>query len=223
MAESLSVWKENDVQSRSRGGPFRSNVATIGWNNSPVGKDTTKARAPARYTITVPDSLRNAWQVGRASTVLLTVGSTDQSAGPRKTGRDTTAKADSAKTDSSAKQPAAKKPAPPKTKPPKDSTPPDFTVELEDSAGHVARLPLSAFGTVRRPLEAYIYRRAGKDKANFPTLAEPVMQTYLLPTAKFVDANSAFDPATLRAVRLVFDRTRTGVIMLDDVGVTSPR
>jgi len=103
----------------------------------------------------------------------------------------------------------------------KDSTPPDFTIELEDGAGRIARLPLSEFGAVRRPIETYIYRRKGKDKTNFPTLAEPVMQTYLLPTARFVQANAAFDPSTLRAVRFVFDRTRSGAVMLDDIGLTN--
>ena len=226
-ADSLSLWKENDVPARARGGTFRSNVATLGWNNTPIGKDTTKVRAPARYTISVPDSLRTAWHVGSTSTFLMTIGATDQTPGPRKLPRDTAAKSDSASkskgkvartpaSDSAAK--AAKARA--KIKPPKDSTPADFTVEMEDAAGHRARLPLSAFGEVRRPLESYIYRRAGKDKTNFPTLAEPVMQTYLLPADAFVKANAAFDPSSLRAIRLVFDLKRVGAIMLDDVGVT---
>jgi dienelactone hydrolase len=230
--DSLSSWKENDVAARARGGTFRSNVATLGWNNSPVGKDTTKPRAPARVSILVPDSVRNAWGVGRSSALLLTVGSTDTKPGPRKVARDT-AKADSTKRDSSKTAKPAAKPAPkpkppakPKVTPPKDTTTPDFSVELEDAAGKVARLPLSAFGAVRRPVESYIYRRRGRDKTAFPTLAEPVMQTYVLPLDAFAKANSAFDPASLRSVRLVFDRARVGAIMLDDVGLTtlgSPR
>ncbi len=222
-AESLTVWKESDLTGRSRGSTFRSNMATVGWNNAPVGKDTTKPRAPARITIAISDLLRNAWLPTAQSALLLTVGSTDQTPGPRKLPRDTTAKADSARSDSAkaASKSAARKPARPKTKPVKDSTPPDFTIELEDGAGRIARLPLSEFGAVRRPIETYIYRRKGKDKTNFPTLAEPVMQTYLLPTARFVQANAAFDPSTLRAVRFVFDRTRSGAVMLDDIGLTN--
>lgn len=218
--DSLSSWKENDVAARSRGGTFRSNVATIGWNNTPVGKDTTTARAPARLTVSVPDSVRTAWNVGRSSALLLTVGSTDTKPGPRRVPRDTTKAA--TKSDSAAK-PAkqAPKPKAPKVTPPKDTTPPDFTLELEDAAGHTARMPLSAFGAVRRPLESYIYRRKGRDKTVFPTLAEPVMQTYVMPMAAFAGANSAFDPGTLRSVRLVFDRARIGAVMLDDIGITT--
>jgi hypothetical protein len=224
-ADSLSSWKENDVAARARGGTFRSNVATIGWNSTPVGPDTSKARAPARFTITVPDSVRRAWNVGRTSALLLTVGSTDTKPGPRRvprdtTKRDTTAKADSAKADS-AKKPAARTPAPPRPKtPPKDTVAPDFTVELVDARGQTARLPLSTFGPVRMPVESYIYRRKGRDRTQFPTLAEPVMMTYHAPLEAFTKANAQFDPASVSEVRLVFDRKRVGAVMLDDVGIT---
>ena len=217
-AESLSVWKEGDLPARSRGGTYRSNVATVGWNNAPVGKDTTKARAPATFTITLPDSLRAAWQTSAESTLLITVGTTDQTPGPRKVASDTTVKPDSS---GGAKKPAAKKPRAPKTKPVKDTIPPDFSVELEDGAGHTARIPISAVGVVRRPLDSFIYRRKGRDKAQFPTLAEAVMQTYLLPLAQFKQVNPAFDPNSVRVVRLVFDRMKAGAVMLDDIGLTS--
>lgn len=220
-ADSLSLWKENDVPARSRSATFKSNVATIGWNNTPVGKDTTVVRAPASYSIVVPDSLRAAWQPGAKSSVLMTIGSTTQKPGMRKLPRDTTKKdSTAAKTDSASKKPKAKQSV--KT-PPKDTTqrPVFFSVELEDLQGHKVRLPIADFGVVRLPLEAYIYRRKGRDKTQFPTLAEPVMQTYILPLTTFTHANSAFDPASLRTIRLVFDKTKVGAIMLDDVGLTT--
>lgn len=219
-ADSLSLWKENDVPARSRSATFKSNVATIGWNNTPLGKDTTVMRAPASYSVSMSDSLRAAWRPSAASAVLVTIGSTTQKPGPRKVAKDSTKKdSTAAKSDS-----AAKKPAAPKVKtPPKDTThyPVYFSVELEDGSGHLVRLPIEEFGVVRLPLEAYIYRRKGRDKTQFPTLAEPVMQTYVLPLAAFVKANSAFDPASLRAIRLVFDKSKIGAIMVDDFGLTT--
>ncbi len=216
--DSLSSWKENDVAARSRGGTFRSNVATVGWNNTPAGKDTTAPRSPARFTVSVPDSVRRAWNVAGGSALLVTIGSTDTKPGPRKVPRDTTKpepKADGAK---SAKP---TKPTKPKVTPPKDTTPPDFSIELEDTAGRTARMPLSTFGAVRRPLESFIYRRKGRDKTVFPTLAEPVMQTYVIPLAAFAKGANAFDPSSLRNVRLVFDRARIGAVMIDDIGITT--
>ncbi len=219
-ADSLSVWKENDVPVRSRGGSFRSNMVTLGWNNTPIGKDTTIPRAPARLHISLSDSLRAALRPDSSSAVLLTIGMTTQSAGPRKIARDTTRRDSTATKDSTAKSAAKPKPAP--KAPPKDTTkrPTDLSVELEDAQGRTVRLALSEFGVVRVPIETYIYRRRGRDKAQFPTLSEPVMQTYTLPLATFVKANAAFNPTALRTIRLVFDKAKTGTILLDDVGIT---
>ena len=221
-ADSLSTWKENDVPVRSRGSTFRSNVVTLGWNNTPIGKDTTAPRAPGRVSISFPDSLRAVWRPDASSALLLTIGSTAQTPGPRQLPKDTTTRDSTAKKDSATKSAVASKT--PKPKPaPKDTTkrPTDVSVELEDGEGHNVRLPLSDFGAVRIPLESYIYRRRGRDKTQFPTLAEPVMQTYVIPTAAFAKANSAFNPTTLRTIRLVFDRAKVGAILLDDVGITS--
>ena len=224
-ADSLSTWKENDVLSRGRQS-FRSNVATVGWNNTPVGKDTTTPRAPARFTITLSDSLRTALAPNAGSALLLTIGSTTQTPGarrgaPRDTAKkDSTAKADSAK--KSAKKPDKKPdtPKPPARKPAKDTVPPDFTVEVVDATGHVARLPLSTFGPVRMPIETYLYRRAGRDKQRFGTLSEPVMQTYRVPLTQFATANAQFDPGSLTSIRLVFDRKRVGAVMVDDIAIS---
>ncbi len=218
-AESLSAWREADTPARARTATFRSNAVTVGWNNTPVPPDTSRPRAPARLTVTVPDSLRSAWRIGADAALLLTVGSTAESPGarrgaPRPPG-------DAARRDSAG--PGASKPSAPRrraTPAAKDTTPPDFTVELEDATGRTVRLPLSAFGAVRRPIETYLYRRRGRDKERFPTLAEQVMQTYVMPLSAFMREDAAFDPAALRAVRLVFDRTRTGQVLLDDLGIT---
>jgi hypothetical protein len=218
-ADSVSTWKENDSPARSRASTFRSNLATIGWNNTALGKDTTAVRWPARVSVSVPDSLRRAWQISGSSTLMLTIGSTDQKPGARKLPRDTT-KRDSTARDSTKKS-AAKRPDVPKPKtPPKDTVAPDLTVELEDGNGRTARLPLSTFGPVRMPIESYIYRRKGRDKSQFPVLAEPVMHTFVAPLAAFTATGSGFDPASLRTIRLVFDRKKVGAITLDDIGIS---
>ncbi|WP_353267253.1 hypothetical protein [Gemmatimonas sp.] len=132
--------------------------------------------------------------------------------------RDTT-KRDSTTKAAAAKAPKKKEAPKPKT-PPKDTVAPDLTVELEDASGRTARMPLSTFGAVRMPIESYIYRRKGRDKTQFPTLAEPVMQTYVMPLARFTSAAAGFDVGSLRTIRLVFDRKRSGAITLDDIGIT---
>ena len=52
--------------------------------------------------------------------------------------------------------------------------------------------------------------------------SELVFQVFDLPLADFAEVNPLFDPAELRTVRFVFDRTRRRVIVLDDVGFRPP-
>ncbi len=217
--DSLSIWKENDVTTRSRTTTFRSNAVTIGWNNTPAaGADSTVPRWPARLTITVPDSLRQAWGVDEHSALLLTVGTNDQKPDARRVtinaGSDSSIR--DSKSTTSPSEPG--KPAPRKTG--KDTVPPDFTIEIEDSAGHVARVPLSSLGAVRMPIESYVYRRKGRDKAQFFALSEQVMQTYVAPMSLFRQANDSFDPGSLSLIRLLFDRKPVGTALFDDVGLT---
>jgi dienelactone hydrolase len=219
--DSLSTWKEAPVPSRQRNADWGTNAVWLGWNNRPAGKDTTKPRTPATFAITLSDSLRAALGIGRSASLVLSIAPTKDTPGPRKTG----AAPDSAraKSDSAAKKPAArpKSAAKPPAKPKPDTIPMDLTVEAVDAAGHAARVPLSRYGTLRRPLEVYVLRRKGRDKANFANLFELVLQTYAIPLADLATASPDFDPAQLRTVRLVFDKTPVGTIVLDDLGFSS--
>ena len=216
-ADSLATWKENALNLRSgTGDVLNTNAVTIGWNNHIRGDDTTKLGKPASYTIALSDSLVTALNIGRESSLYLSLAPTDAKPGPRAPARDTTKKADSTKKDE--KKPPAKKPD---AKPAKDTTPVDLSIEVADAAGHAARLPLTRYGKPRRPLEIHLLRRADEEKQRFPTQFELVLQTYVLPLADFVQAAPGFDPTHLRSVRLVFDRLVAGTIVVDDIGVSS--
>jgi dienelactone hydrolase len=216
-AESLSTWRENIVPARWRDAEVGTNAVWLGWNNAPVGPDTTKPRAPASFTITLGDSLRAAWRVSGASSLVLSLAPTNDVPGPRKT---------DAKKDSSVKRDSVK-PAAPGTRAEKkarpDSTPMDLTIELIDADGRSARMPLSRYGAVRRPLDVHILRRRGRDESGFRTTYELVLQTYVMPLADFTSSSGGFDPVRLRQVRLLFDRTRAGTVVMDDVGLVTAR
>ena len=152
------------------------------------------------------------------SVVLLSLAPTNDAPGPRKAATDSTKK-DSTKTPA---KPAPKKASPPSKKAEKDTTPVDLTVELEDRDGVIARLPLSAFGIPRRPLDVHVLRRAAREKQNFRNLFELVPQTYVMPIADFQRAEPRFSASRLRAIRLVFDRLVAGTVIVDDVGVANP-
>lgn len=219
-SDSVAVWKESPVPFRSRGSTQAHNAVTIGWNNRIAGDDTTKRGTPASFAMQVSDSLRASWNVGASSSLVFSLTPTDAKPGPRAAARDTTKKADSL-AKRAAKKPAPKKPAPKDVKP--DTVPVDLSIEVTDAAGRSASLPLSAYGVVRRPLESYVYRRAGRDKQRFASVSEIVLQTYAIPLADFARATPGFDPARITHVRWRFDRTVAGTIILDNIGFSNMR
>ena len=209
--DSLAVWREGILPFRTANSQQNNSAVWLGWNNRIAGDDTTKLGAPASYSITLPDTLARSWSMGRDASIAFLLAPTDAKPGPRAAPKDTTAK------DSTAKKPAPPK-RPPSKKPVTDTTPIDLTVELTDARGTVARLPLSTFGAIRRPLATHIMRRAKRDKAQFSTLHELVLQSYILPFSDFIAVSPTFDPTHLRTIRFVFDRTAAGTVVLDDVG-----
>lgn len=213
VGDSLATWKEDAVPLRWRNTRVGHNGVWLGWNNRIAGDDTTRTGPPARYTIQIPDSLRAAWSVGEGTTLMLSLAPTDATPEPRK---------DPADTGKKEAKPKPSRPSRPPRPLPKDSLPPlDLSIEVEDAAGATARLPLSRFGPIRRPIELIVYRRRGMDKQRFASVSELVLQTYVLPLRDFAREVPAFDPAKLAAVRLLFDRTRTGTVVVSDIGLSN--
>lgn len=213
--DSLSTWNENVIPFRWQNELQNNSGVWLGWNNRIAGDDTTKRGPPARYALTLSDSLRDALRVGDGTALVFSVAPMQAIPGKRAAPKDT-AKKDSAAA-KPAKQPKSPKPPPP----PKDTAAIDFTIEVEDADGRVARVPLSAYGVPRRPLELRVLRRARFDRTQFRNRYEIVPQTYVIPMQDFARLNSTFAPRKLRSVRFVFDRVDGGTVIVDAIGVSN--
>jgi len=223
--DSLATWKENVIPFRGMGtDDQRNNAVWIGWNNRIAGPDTTKMGRPASYTLTIADSLVKSWNVTAKGVLYLSLAPTKDKPSPRALPKDTTKKSDSTKkADSLAaklKADSVKSAAKNPKKDEADTIPVDFTVELTDADGHTARMPISRYGAVRRPLEVHLYRRKGRDEQRFTNTFEYVPQSFILPLADFATASTEFRPDRLKSIRLLFNKTFVGTIILDDVGIT---
>ncbi len=243
-AEHLSTWQEKAVPFRGRGTDNQNhNAAYIGWNNEMAPKPdadgnmpkpgavaTDKKAAPkvmgppATYGVTLPASLVNEWAIDANSTLTVSLAAQTTKPGPRAEEKKKEEETEKPKTPPAKKAPAPKKPAEPKKPKEKpDESPIDLSIEVIDAAGHSAKLPISRYGIARKPLDAFVYRRRGRDKARFSTTYELVPQTFLLPLADFVQAAPSFDPKTLTTVRLVFDKTTAGTVVIEHIGVTTTK
>lgn len=97
----------------------------------------------------------------------------------------------------------------------------DLTVELVDGDGTRARIPLSEYRPVPPRVEIRLLKTMELTRQRMPERSEPLLQDYRLPLADFAAGHAGFDPASLRAVRFVFDRTPAGSVALDDVGLAA--
>jgi hypothetical protein len=227
--EHLSTWQEKAVPFRGRGSDSQNhNAAWIGWNNEMAPKPDAKPDAPkvmgppASYSVTLPESLAASWAIDLDSTLSISLAATNTKPGPRSEDKPKVDDEEKPKTPAVKKTPPPKKPAEPKKKDEKpDETPVDLTIEVVDTAGNVARLPLSRYGIARHPLEANVYIRKGRDAARFTSNFELIPQTFLLPLADFANS-TPFDPRHIATIRLVFDKTVAGTIILEHVGITTP-
>ena len=153
--DSLAKWYEAPIPLRFPNDEQNTNAAWLGWNNRIAGPDTTTRGRPASYTFTLSDSLVSSLHVGDSTSVMMSIAPTREMPGPRRAPGDSAGR-DRARHD--ARAPIVHD----------DSVPMDLTVELVDADGHRARLPLSLFGPVRRPLEMHVLRRADRrENANF--------------------------------------------------------
>ena len=94
-----------------------------------------------------------------------------------------------------------------------------MTVQAVDADLDTARVSLTGYGPLRRPLTIRVLRRRDLEDGRFANPWELVLQHFSIPLGDFAAANPDFDPATLRSVGLVFDRTGAGTVVVDDVGL----
>lgn len=97
----------------------------------------------------------------------------------------------------------------------------DLSVEVADGSGQRASLPLGAYGPIREPLDIRVLRR-NLDEDRFGETSELVLQSYSLPLADFARANPELKLGALTEVTLVFDRTPSGAMVVDDIGFARP-
>jgi hypothetical protein len=205
-ADSLETWRERILGLRSRN---RANTSSsqenqavwLGWNRRVAGEPDDELGQPGRYTVEIPPALATDWGLSTASTLDLSVAPTPDTP-PRRGEDDGSSQGAETSPDSSED----------------DEESPDFTVELEDADGRTARVALSGYGPVRRPLETYVLRRRDLEAARFNEQWELVLQSYAIPLADFAAAEPDLSMNQLRYVHLVFDRAVAGEVAVDDIG-----
>lgn len=92
----------------------------------------------------------------------------------------------------------------------------DLSIEVFDQHGIAARLPLSRYALLQPQIQG-VFAKAAFMHAT--PLSEPIFQTFDVPLAWFEEVNPALELNSLAGIRLVFDRTTSGMIALNRIAV----
>ena len=175
--------------------------------------------------MSLPESLALDWQLDEASTLDFLLAPLDEKPGPRKKAAETDSSAQS-QNQSPQQDPGEKKKDKEKEKK-KDKKKKeeeekdeaiDLSIELIDADGDSARVPLSRYGPVRKPLEMHVLRRKSFEDRWFAHNYELVLQSYSILLRDFLRVNPQVNIEKLRNIRFVFDLVPAGTVVLDDVG-----
>ena len=214
--DSLSTWKEETLQLRSSNrvntsASQENQAVTVAWNNRIAGADTTRHGPPARFTLELPTYLAANWSLSESTTLDFMLGPTPRVPSARKAPT-----AEGADTEQSGGEEPSRRPGRRDEEP--EHPPVDLSVQISDAAGRSARVTLSDYGAIRRPLETYVLRRGDIEARRFETHWELILQTYSIPLGDFVAVNSAIDLRRLRSVAFVFDQVHGGEVSIDQIG-----
>ena len=205
--EHLSLWRQQEMKGRGDW-PFRDYAVVLGWN---IATEPNDAADFPSYTITLPESLPADWRLDQQTLLSFCLADTeDQCDPPAPCAATETPPCDGNDTNEQAAISARNAV--------EDESAIDLTLELATSDGCIARLPLSHVSPLQPALRVTFTKWSYWERARDKAAVEPVLQTYEIPLADFVASNPTFSPSRLREIRFRFDRTRTRVILLDQVG-----
>lgn len=220
--DSLSTWREGkmDLRSRNRANTSASQenqAIWLGWNNNIAGSgDRTGPAAQLELGLPVGAAARMGLDARTSIDLQLVVTGNEPRPRANPDEADENEESPSGNADQNEEadndaneddEEAMDEDAEPATSPALD-----LSIEIEDASGRTARVALSEYGAIREPLEIRILRRQDQEAA--AVHSEMVLQSFHIPLSDFGGINAG----QIRAVRLVFDRSDKGEVVVDNIG-----
>jgi len=227
--ENLRTWKQKDIGFRGSEQKRQNQAVYLGWkyteNDSATGTSDSlgvkvtrrQLTKPASYVVGLPKDLRRTWKLDATTTFVFSLAESDEKPAdtldtPYQEKADTSEAAEKEREETKeteAEKDTVKKPI-------------DFTIEVQDRGGQTIAFPLSEVARLLPPLSAK-FTKFSMIEQLYGSPSEPVLQTIEVPLARFVELNKRFNPTEIASVRFRFDRSPSGVIILDEVGFRSMR
>ena len=213
MGDSLESWREDLLALRSRNrtttsNSQQSNAVWLAWNNE-IKDGNGEMATPASYTIGLPDRFGAESELDEETTLDFLLTALDEKPGPRKSADEQGQESEGAGESEDVEEEEDEEED-------EEDEPVDLSIEITDAQGQSASVPLSTYGPIRKPLSIKVRRR--NDSESFGRQWELVLQSYSIPLEDFMAANGSIDLSSIRQIRLVFDRTAAGTVVVDNIG-----
>jgi len=199
----LDFWQVREIKGR-RGRPSGDYACVLGWDTAGTTAET------ASYTISLPEALPLGWWLDVRTILTFCLADAGERSEPRLAG------GSGPEGDNGSGQAHAADPN-------ENRASIDLTLELVASDGTAATLPLSHVYPLPPAIRVTLTKWPRWERAEYKSPVEPMLQTLEVPLGAFVKVNPDFDPGQLRQIRFRFDRTKSGVLLLDQVGLTRNR
>ncbi len=102
----------------------------------------------------------------------------------------------------------------------KPDDPLNLSLTLQDQSGQEIKFLLSDFSHLQRRIKTRVTKMQFLDEESN---SEPIFQSYSFPFESLKDRNPDFDFASLIEIKFVFDQTKQGAVILDQVGIRNPQ
>ena len=215
----LALWREEELSFRRRG-TKRNPVAVVGWRMESDDAESDDAETAAKETVVPSYRFILTEETRPVPGAVLSLALADADRIPPvkdKESKEDEAASNSDETSDSTEEEKDKDKDKDEDDEKRKRPPIDFHIELASADGQTVRLPLSHFDTLSLPLDSR-FSKLGDESDWYGKSWEPALQTFDLPLAAFLEAEPSFDVTDLSEIRLVFDKTEKGTILIDDVG-----
>ena len=212
-SENLTVWREQELQLKCR--KKGSRALFLGWDydleDDEEEMETLSDSLLASYSIR---TLKPIKAIDSTTAFVFSMAESTESSNPKTTGKWVNNNNENAKDADLGDNQEEEE-----TEEDKDDNEPekplDFTISLQDSTGQVVRFPLSDFSSLQREIEPVLWKM---DFLTGDTSSEQVFQIFYFPLSDMEKINPEFNPSNIENIQFIFDKSKSGVITIDNIG-----
>lgn len=214
-SENLTVWREEEIKLKWKEKGSRALV--LGWDyKSDDEEETIPVEQLASYTIEI-DS--NIVAIDSSKAFVFSMAEATESSNPKTKGKwvndDDDDDDDNSEKNKEGNESVDQEEVDDDDDDDEPKKPIDFDIMFEDHNGQTIQFNLSEFSSLQREIESVIM------KIDFLTgdkEAEKIFQTFYFPIENFAKLNSSFDVSHLKTITYLFNKSKKGVVVIDDIG-----